>query len=204
MIAFFLLAAVAASASAETFPLLCYSPNLYNAAAEKCYSDQGLKLHTPQDPNNPDHITDANIKNALTATPEAVCNNTAAYDKAINCSLSLSDSCTPQAFKALLPSLDNLKQMQNLMCANLASIEHLCTLNNTNDLQACGQQKYGQLTVSDAQDPYKATCASYQHAEECLEQEIQECGKANLDLQKQFNQLQKPVACQSTTAAPGR
>merc|ERR1712154_562006 len=126
----------------ETFPAVCYNQAGMKAAQQKCYSDQGLTLHLPDDPNN-------------------------------------------------------LKQVQNIMCQNLGSLQHLCTLNNTDNLAACGQTKYGQLTVADAMDPFKSTCAAYDHAEECLEEEIQECGQENLDLQKQFNQLQAPIACQS-------
>merc|ERR1712154_482885 len=165
----------------ETFPAVCYNQAGMKAAQQKCYSDQGLTLHLPDDPNN----------------PEVVCKDTASFDKAIHCSLQLSDSCTPKAFKTLLPEENNLKQVQNILCQNLGSLQHLCTLNNTDNLAACGQTKYGQLTVADAMDPFKSTCAAYDHAEECLEEEIQECGQENLNLQKQFNQLQAPIACQS-------
>jgi len=196
-----LLAALVAVSQAqtqqETFPAVCYNPASMKAAQQKCYSDQGLTLHLPDDPNNPDHIKDANVKNGQTNTPEVVCKDTASFDAAIHCSLQLSDSCTPKAFKTLLPDENNLKTVQNIMCQNLGKLQHMCTLNNTDSLAACGQTKYGQLTVADAMDPFKSTCAAYDHAEECLEEEIQECGQENLDLQKQFNQLQAPIACQS-------
>ena len=57
----------------ESFPAVCYNQNAMKAATEKCYTDQGLTIHLPADPNNPDHITDANMKNALSSTPEVVC-----------------------------------------------------------------------------------------------------------------------------------
>ncbi|XP_012941973.1 uncharacterized protein LOC106012726 [Aplysia californica] len=173
-------------------------------AEMKCYSDQGLVLHLPDDPNNPDHIKQTSVANALTSTPEVVCKNRAAYDAAIHCSLALSQSCTPKAYQSLLPDENNLKMVQNIMCNNLNSLNHMCTVNNTHDLVDCGIKKYGTMTVADAMDPYKSTCTAYQHAEECLEEEIQECGQANLDLQKQFNQLSAPVACQGAGTAIGK
>merc|ERR1711963_185301 len=133
---------------------------------------------------------------------ENVCNNTDKYNAAIACSLNLTKACTAKEFMALLPDPNNLQTIQNIMCANLAQLEHLCTVNKTSALFKCSQDKYGTMTVADAYDPYISTCTSYDHAEECLEEEIQECGQANLDLRKQFNQLQKPPACMTTTTSP--
>merc|ERR1711963_1309410 len=192
----------ALSKQQTVYPAFCYDPNQSRYLYEKCYSDQGLKLHTPQDPNNPDHIIASNIKNGLESTPENVCNNTDKYNAAIACSLNLTKACTAPEFMALLPDPNNLQTIQNIMCANLAQLNHLCTVNKTAELFKCSQDKYGTMTVADAYDPYISTCTSYDHAEECLEEEIQECGQANLDLQKQFNQLQKPPACMTTTTSP--
>ena len=38
-------------------------------------------------------------------------------------------------------------------------INHMCNLNNTDDMAACQKAKYGQLTVAEANDPVLASCA---------------------------------------------
>jgi len=181
----------------QSFPPECYNVRAYGAAQVKCYTDQGLNLVLPNNPYNSTHVKEANIKNSLDATPEDICDplNRPKYDAAIHCSLALEISCTPYVYQTLLPDEKNLKKAQDTMCANLDVLNHTCTVNQTSDLVDCGIKKYGQLTVAEANDPLKSTCASYQHAEDCLEEEILECGKANLDLQKTFNQLRVPKIC---------
>ncbi|RUS77276.1 hypothetical protein EGW08_014967 [Elysia chlorotica] len=191
-----ILSAVVAVALAQGPPPYCFDPQQMDALASKCYSDQGLVLHLPSDPNNLDTVKDAALKNQMTHSPEAVCQNTAAYDAAIHCSLQLSLSCTMPGYESYLPSEANLKQAQTIMCSNQHLIDHLCTVNNTHDMVDCGHRKYGEMTVADAMDPYKSTCMAYIHAEECLEEEISECGQATVEIHKQLNQLNAPIICQ--------
>merc|ERR1712200_249988 len=98
--------------------------------------------------------------------PDAYCANRAAYDAAGTCTLNLERACTPPAYMSLLPDNNNMIQAGNIIC------------NNQNDI-----------------DPMLASCAMYDHIEQCLEEEIQECGQTNLDIQKQLNSLAKPPAC---------
>ncbi|GFR70591.1 chitin synthase [Elysia marginata] len=188
--------ALVAASVAQTPPPICFNPQQMDAAASKCYSDQGLVLHMPLDPRNLDNIKDAALKNQMTHSPEAVCKNTAAYDAAIHCSLQLSLSCTMPGYENYLPSESNLKTAQNVMCSNQHLIDHLCTVNQTHDMVDCGHRKYGEMSVADAMDPYKSTCLAYIHAEECLEEEVSECGQATVEIHKQLNQLNAPVICQ--------
>jgi len=127
--------------------------------------------------------------------PDNYCANRAAYDAASTCTLNLERACTPPEYMSLLPDPNNMITAGNVICNNQKDIDHLCNLNNTDDMAACQKAKYGQLTVAEANDPVLASCAMFDHIEQCLEEEIQECGQANLDIQKQLNSLAKPPAC---------
>merc|ERR1719305_621251 len=130
-------------------------------------------------------------------SPDEFCANRAAYDAASTCTLALSVKCTPQDYAGLLPDANNLQMMGNVMCNNLNQINHLCTMNNTDDILACTKAKYQQITLAEANDPMRSACVVFDHTEQCLEEEIQECGQGNLDIQKQLNQLAKPIGCRT-------
>ncbi|GFO14162.1 hypothetical protein PoB_004066700 [Plakobranchus ocellatus] len=92
--------------------------------------------------------------------------------------------------------------MQNQMthspeavCKNVAAYDAAihCSLQLA---KTCTMPGYETYLPSEANLKQAQNVMAYIHAEECLEEEITECGEATVEIHKQLNQLNAPVICQ--------
>ncbi|XP_076458867.1 uncharacterized protein LOC143292460 [Babylonia areolata] len=172
-----------------SFAVNCDSTRAMQAAQRRCFTDHGLEINTGSD----------KIQESVLHDPEYVCQNQAAYRKALHCALSIGRKCLVHIGRDrnLLPKMHKVSAGLGYLCDHIHDFDTQCAKDNKAELEHCGRSK-ALLALSEGHnlDAASIICMAYKGVAECVE-EMQGCDSQTKHIYLRYIQkYMAPPACQ--------